>query len=79
MRIKMSETELNYKILMELYLSDLENEVELMKVKVESLEWALANMNKPIVTPLDKKNPWPYYPDTPFIVGPYTITCETNK
>jgi predicted lipoprotein len=79
MRIEMSETELNYKILMELYTDDLENEVDLMKVKVESLEWALANMNKPIVTPCDKSQPQPGYSPMPFIVGPYTITCETNK
>jgi hypothetical protein len=68
----------DYEILLEEYTADLENQVELLKVKVESLEWALANMSKPIVTPLDKIIP-PGYSPMPFIVGPYNITCETNK
>jgi hypothetical protein len=66
----------NYELLLEEYTTDLENQVELLKVKVESLEWALANMNKPIVTPWDKTNPYPggYYP-----VPPYTVTCKVDK
>jgi hypothetical protein len=62
---------LTYQFLFDLYVTDLENKVELLQTKVDSLEWALANMSKPIVTPLDKSQPQPGYSPMPFIVGPY--------